>query len=458
MVAWRFDEAVAACEQALAVARAVGAHQAEVLALRALGAGLAYLGRGNEGLAQLWLALRLAEERSDPVMAHHAYVTLTDVLTMLGRPRESARLAATALEALHRYGLDQTTLVANQVEALVAIGEWDQADRVSAAAVHAMTAMLPHQPLILRASLEVGRGDFDAARAHLQAAAPTMHLDPDVATYDAYLAELALWERRWADAEGAVRDGLARARSRDMAQIRVWLCAKGLRAQAELAALARARRDADAVDDWLTWAEKLLSTARRAAAEAAAVTPNAGGWRALAEAEFERARGEARPEAWSAAAATWERLERPPLAAYCRWRQAEALVAAGAGRAEASGPLRQAHAVAARIGATPLAEQLELLAQRARLELASPDAGPPDRKQGLEELLDLTPREAEVLTLLARGYTNREIAATLVISVRTAGVHVSHILRKLDAPNRLEAAAIAHRLAPPHVGQPQFEA
>jgi DNA-binding CsgD family transcriptional regulator len=152
-------------------------------------------------------------------------------------------------------------------------------------------------------------------------------------------------------------------------------------------------------------------------------------------------------------ATAWERLERPPLAAYCRWRQAEALVTAGASRAEASERLRQAHAVAARIGAKPLAGQLELLAKRARLELASPDAGSPGRKQGLEEILGLTPREAEVLTLLARGYTNREIAATLVISVRTAGVHVSHILRKLGAPNRLEAAAIAHRLSPPHVGQ-----
>jgi Bacterial regulatory proteins, luxR family len=52
-----------------------------------------------------------------------------------------------------------------------------------------------------------------------------------------------------------------------------------------------------------------------------------------------------------------------------------------------------------------------------------------------------------VLTLVARGYTNREIAATLVISVKTASVHVSHILRTLGAPNRLETAAITHRLA-----------
>ena len=56
--------------------------------------------------------------------------------------------------------------------------------------------------------------------------------------------------------------------------------------------------------------------------------------------------------------------------------------------------------------------------------------------------------EAEVLGLVARGYTNRQIAAALVISVKTASVHVSHILRKLDAPNRLEAATIAHRLSP----------
>ena len=78
-------------------------------------------------------------------------------------------------------------------------------------------------------------------------------------------------------------------------------------------------------------------------------------------------------------------------------------------------------------------------------------------KHGPAEILGLTPREAEVLTLVARGYTNREIAAALVISVKTASVHVSHILRKLDAPNRLEAAAIAHRLAPPPTVRPQRE-
>ena len=458
MLAWRFDESLAICEQALAFARTVGADAVELRALLDLGRDLAYLGRADEGVAQLWRALGLAEKSGDPLALLHAYVSLTDVLMMLGRPREAARLGERGLEAVRRYGIDSTVLVANSIEALLATGEWDEADSLSAAALRAITANFPYMLLMLRADLELGRGDFRAARAHLEAALATLREDRGQGIYDVFLAELALWERRWTEADQAVRDGLARARSRQAAQLRVWFCAKGLRAQAELAALARAHRDAAAVRSWLARAGRLIAVARRAAAEASAVTPNAGGWLAVAEAEHQRARGAAGPDLWAGAADTWERLERPPLAAYCRWRQAEALVAAGASRAEASEQLRQAHAVAARIGATPLAGQLELLAQRARLELASPDAGSPDRKQGLEEILGLTPREAEVLTLLARGYTNREIAATLVISVRTVGVHVSHILRKLGAPNRLEAAAIAHRLSPPHVGQPRFEA
>jgi DNA-binding NarL/FixJ family response regulator len=51
-----------------------------------------------------------------------------------------------------------------------------------------------------------------------------------------------------------------------------------------------------------------------------------------------------------------------------------------------------------------------------------------------------------VLERLVLGRTNRQIAGELFISVKTAGVHVSHILAKLGAANRGEAAAIAHRL------------
>jgi DNA-binding CsgD family transcriptional regulator len=306
---------------------------------------------------------------------------------------------------------------------------------------------------MLRADIETGRGDFGAARAHLEAALATLREDRGLGIYDVSLAELALWERRWIEAERAVRDALARATSGEAAQLRVWFCTKGLRARAELAALAHARHDVDAARTWVAGAEQLVGVARAAAADAAAITPNAAGWLALAEAEHERARGVARPELWSEAARGWERLERPPIAAYCQWREAEALVAVGSSRTEAGAPLREAHGIATRIGARPLLRELELLAQRARLDLSPPIGAPHREQQTAETTLGLTPREAEVLTLVARGYTNREIADTLVISVKTASVHVSHILRKLGAPNRLEAAAIAHRLTPPHGGE-----
>ncbi len=58
----------------------------------------------------------------------------------------------------------------------------------------------------------------------------------------------------------------------------------------------------------------------------------------------------------------------------------------------------------------------------------------------------LTEREREVLLALAAGHSNREIAEELFISVKTASVHVSNILRKLDVQGRQDAARIAHRL------------
>ena len=59
---------------------------------------------------------------------------------------------------------------------------------------------------------------------------------------------------------------------------------------------------------------------------------------------------------------------------------------------------------------------------------------------------ELSPRELEVLQLIGAGLTNRQIAERLYISPKTASIHVSHILTKLDVPRRVHAAHIAYRL------------
>jgi DNA-binding NarL/FixJ family response regulator len=107
--------------------------------------------------------------------------------------------------------------------------------------------------------------------------------------------------------------------------------------------------------------------------------------------------------------------------------------------------IRDAHTVADKLGARPLRAELEALARRARIELAH-EASPEAATNAALERLDLTPRETEVLALLAGGLTNREIGAELFISNKTASVHVSRILTKLSVRNRAAAGAAAHHL------------
>ena len=74
-------------------------------------------------------------------------------------------------------------------------------------------------------------------------------------------------------------------------------------------------------------------------------------------------------------------------------------------------------------------------------------AGPPESagqaRARLAQLL--TDRELEVLTMVARGLSNAEIAGQLVISPATAKTHVAHLLTKLDARDRIQLVIIAYR-------------
>jgi DNA-binding CsgD family transcriptional regulator len=138
--------------------------------------------------------------------------------------------------------------------------------------------------------------------------------------------------------------------------------------------------------------------------------------------------------------------------AYARYRAAEAMVRTGGSRPEASAWLAESHRVAVAIGAAPLERMAADLARRGRLDLGEDAvADGDDLADGTSDdaagpLPSLSPREREVLALVAAGRTNRQIADELFISPKTASVHVSNILAKLGVSTRGEAAALAHRL------------
>ncbi len=91
--------------------------------------------------------------------------------------------------------------------------------------------------------------------------------------------------------------------------------------------------------------------------------------------------------------------------------------------------------------------RLAALGERADVAVIEPDGG--DGPADLDQ--PLTPREVEVLTLLAEGASNKVIARRLGISVHTAKFHVGQLLDKLDATGRTDAVAHAARLGVLHL-------
>jgi DNA-binding CsgD family transcriptional regulator len=133
---------------------------------------------------------------------------------------------------------------------------------------------------------------------------------------------------------------------------------------------------------------------------------------------------------WDEAAEEWDERRRPYEAALARSRTDDVEV------------LRQAHAECLRLGARPLAT---LVARRLReCGARSVPKGPRATTRANEA--ELTPRELDVLALVAEGRRNAEIAGRLFLSTRTVEHHVSAIRRKLHARTRGEAVAAAGRL------------
>jgi len=96
-------------------------------------------------------------------------------------------------------------------------------------------------------------------------------------------------------------------------------------------------------------------------------------------------------------------------------------------------------ALARAAGATWLAEQLEVLARRGRLAVASEDGAAPAPPDDALDRLGLTERERAVLELVAQGLSNREIGEKLFVSENTVKTHSSRLFDKMSVNRRMQA-------------------
>jgi DNA-binding CsgD family transcriptional regulator/tetratricopeptide (TPR) repeat protein len=460
MLRARFAEAASVCEEAIAVARQVGARVVEGHALNSLGTAIVRLDQIDRGLACLEDARRLAAELGAAKDEARACVNLSDILEDLGRLEESLTVATEGMEVASAAGLRRTFgafLAGNAASTLCNLGRWEESARLTDAYLDLgddedLNTVTLRQS---RAVLDAGRGDFAAALAHVRAArrlSGDMFIAVQYApVLSAVEAEVAAWQGRLDEAAAAVAGGLA-ALLGPLADLRAcMLLALGLRVEADRVALAVARHDPATVADARLVAAELLRWA------GGALGGSEVAWKrallATCEAEWARAQGQDNPEGWLTAVAAWEASGHPYPLAVARWRAAGALLARRGDRAQAADLLRRAHEVAVALGAGPLRGEVERLARLGRVDLR-PDtatAGQDETTSGEDgpapaAELGLTARELEVLALVAEGRSNRQVGDALFISAKTASVHVSNILAKLGVASRVGAAAVAHRL------------
>ena len=187
-----------------------------------------------------------------------------------------------------------------------------------------------------------------------------------------------------------------------------------------------------------TLLERTVETARRGRPRGGKLGPEGRGWMARARAEYGRLIGQDEPALWREAIEEFSFEHRGKGYRYevarSRWRLAGALQGAGdpaAARTEAAAALAEA----TEMGARPLSEAIVAFGRRARLDL-------PGTRQPIGVLTD---REDEVLRLVAKGLTNRQVGERLFISAKTVSVHMSNVLAKLGVSGRAEAVSVAHQ-------------
>ncbi len=462
-----WERARALGEEAAAAAEAVESSAHVALAIGVVGLALVELGDEERGLASVRRAWEAAAREGAHAhdLADRRFIGL---LARLGRFGDVVEVVRRERTVAASHGLARTlgrTLDADEAEALVQLGRWTEAASI-------LDAALAEDP----------DGD-DAARSRVTDARLRLRRDGPAAAEAAIVASLGAGAVAAAGTAAAELGGSMRSR---MAVRRSWLGATEVAAESAIlagdpggaleilaGALAAAAADAmtpeqpgpdgPSVEPGLALEPAgvlaLWAVADRGSAGPGATTSEVlerldaliphpvGPFARYLAAERVRATGSAANAlgAWEVAA---EAMAANGLGWWSGWawiRAAEAAAVAGRRDVVASS-VEAAAAIAAALGSVPLRTSVDRLARRLGAALPAVKAASPVALAASASRSALTPREQDVLRLVVAGFSNREIADRLGISHKTASVHVSNILGKLEVENRTEAAAVAVRL------------
>ncbi len=455
-------------EEALALARRAGDQPKEATALLTLAMFNADPGQqapSDSGPLDLIAQARaMAERRGADDVLLQAAVNESHLLEGAGEHERAAEAARRATVSADPQLLSRTSgslLAINQAEPLSALGRWDEALKIITGAMDLYLAPGPMHRAILQViagSIALARGDPAVAAQAVLAARDALSSARHEDQHQLPLARLEILVALGSDGPAAALAATSQIMERfelsGSSPRYAWpVMAAGASAVLAAARLAEVARDERLHDEAAALAERLRTVAEKLgtfgpvqrAFQLTFAAADAHAGRLLAGGEP----GEL-VDAWDAAAG-WAGLGEPYPLGETLLHAAETALARG-DRDGAAERLRRAVGLAGELGAQALAEQVTSLARRARIRLI-PEAGgdasggqvPGEDGAGGGEL-GLTERELEVLRLVAAGRSNREIAAELFISPKTASVHVSNILAKLGVASRGEAAARAHTL------------
>ncbi|WP_149256890.1 AAA family ATPase [Actinomadura sp. K4S16] len=426
------DDCQGHAAQALDIADRIGDDALRAPALLVLGALHGTRGDLDSAADAFAEARRAADAAGD---AHTFLTTFQWESTFLsdsGRYEEAVELARTGESAAERLGQARSRgsmLAHARCVPLLFLGRWDEALRV----VDEALALAP--PPLYAAFLRLIAADIALRRGQTEPAGTLLRQITEFAVHTVGAAEAKSWltllriaraldEDDPDAADHIVGEHLVTAPDAWPPQETARLAVLGARAQrARRAAAPRNRRVQAETADRLADLARMLGSVRTTTPVIDAVRLT---FRALTES------GEL--AAWDEAAAAWRDLGNRHETAVVL-AEAAAVALASNNRPGARSRLREARALAADLGAAPLRARIDDLAARGRLTAA--ESGTSDRAFGL------TPRELDVLRLLAGGRTNHQIATELFISANTVATHVTRILTKLGAASRTQAAAKA---------------